>query len=282
LEDLHDSAAQYGPSGGAVWDSPSIDQKRRVLYVGTGDSYTSPPVGTTDAVLALSLDTGKILWVRQLIDKDVGDSDDAPDFDIGSSVILRKLADGRDVVIVSQKAGTAYGLDPDHQGKTLWKQNTGQGSRRGGTMWGSAADDKNVYVPNVDAQAGPSEAGGLSAIRLSDGVKIWHVMPPVPPCTEKIDRCVPGQSAAVTLIPGVLFSGTTNGVLRAYSTTDGKVLWEFNAMSKVFPTVNGVEAHGGSFNGPGPTVVGGMVYVGSGYGYGGDAPGNVLLAFGLD
>lgn len=271
---------QWGPSGGAVWNAPTIDQKRRVLYVGTGDSYTSPAEGTTDAVLAMSLDTGKILWAHQLVSKDVGDTREAPDFDIGSSVILRKLPDGRDVLIVSQKSGTAYALDPGDQGKIMWKQDTGQGSRRGGTMWGSAADSENVYVPNVDAQAGPSEAGGLSAVRLTDGAKVWHVMPPVPPCHEKIDNCVPGQSAAVTVIPGAVFSGTTNGVLRAYSTADGKVLWDFDSMSRLFSTVNGVEAHGGSFNGPGPTVVGGMVFVGSGYGYGGDAPGNVLLAFG--
>ena len=275
-------AQEWGPSGGAVWNSPTIDSKRRVLYAGTGDSYTSPPVRTTDGVLAFSLDTGKMLWARQLVDKDVGDSDYTPDFDIGSSVILRKLPDGREILIVSQKAGTAYALDPDHRGKTLWKQDTGQGSRRGGTMWGSAADEKNVYVPNVDTQAGPAEAGGLSAIRLIDGTKIWHVMPPVPSCKEKIEKCVPGQSAAATVIPGVVFSGTTNGVLRAYSTADGKVLWEFNAMAKSFATVNGVEARGGSFNGPGPIVVAGMLFVGSGYGYGGDAPGNVLLAFGPD
>lgn len=280
LGKIQKAVQQWGPSGGAVWNAPTIDHERRILYVGTGDSYTSPAVSTTDAVLAMSLDTGKILWARQLVEKDVGDTREAPDFDIGSSVILRKLSDGRDIVIASQKSGTAYALDPDHQGKILWKQDTGQGSRRGGTMWGSAADNQNVYVPNVDAQAGPSEAGGLSAIRLTDGTKLWHVMPPVPSCHEKTDKCVPGQSAAVTVIPGAVFSGTTNGVLRAYATADGKILWEFNAMSKSFPTVNGVEARGGSFNGPGPAVVSGMLFVGSGYGYGGDAPGNVLLAFG--
>jgi polyvinyl alcohol dehydrogenase (cytochrome) len=275
-------AQQWGPSGGAVWNSPTIDAKRRVLYAGTGDSYTSPAVNTTDAVLCFSLDTGELLWTRQLVPKDVGDTDTAPDFDIGSSVILRKLESGRDVLVVSQKAGIAYALDPDHQGQEIWRQDTGQGSRRGGTMWGSAADDRAVYIPNVDIQAGPAEAGGLSAIRLSDGKKIWHVMPPVPACKEKVESCVPGQSAAVTLIPGVLFSGTTNGVMRAYSTEAGQVLWEFDAMGKSFATVNGVEAQGGSFNGSGPTVVAGMVFVTSGYGYGGDTPGNVLLAFGAN
>ena len=282
LRKTRSGTQQWGPSGGAVWNSPTVDARRGVLYLGTGDSYTSPEVNTTDAILTLRLDTGKLLWSRQLTDKDIGDSADAPDFDIGSSVILRTLSDGRDVLIVSQKAGIAYGLDPAHDGKTLWKQYTGQGSRRGGTMWGSAADDTTVYIPNVDTQAGPAEAGGLSAIRLSDGQKIWHVMPPVPGCKEKVESCVPGQSSAVTLIPGVIFSGTTNGVMRAYSTKDGKVLWEFDAMGIHLPTVNGVDAHGGSFNGPGPTVVAGMVYLSSGYGYGGDKSGNVLIAFGLD
>ena len=276
------SVTQWGPSGGAVWNSPTVDEKRRLIYVGTGDSYTSPPVNTTDAIIAINLDTGKLVWSRQLVDKDVGDTSEAPDFDIGSSVILRKLGDGHDILVVSQKSGTAYGLDPDHEGKPVWKQETGQGSRRGGTMWGSAADDNTAYIPNVDTQAGPAESGGLSAVRLDNGAKAWHVVPPIPNCREKVESCVPGQSAAVTVIPGAVFSGTTNGILRAYSTVDGHVLWEFDAMGKSFSTVNGVDARGGSFNGPGPTVVSGMLFVNSGYGYGGDIPGNVLLAFGVD
>ncbi|HEY6212815.1 MAG TPA: hypothetical protein VIW45_11040, partial [Vicinamibacterales bacterium] len=61
-----------------------------------------------------------------------------------------------------------------------------------------------------------------------------------------------------------------------------KILWEFNT-ARAFDTVNGVTAKGGSLNGPGPVVVDGMLFMNSGYAYlGYGAPGNVLLAFGVE
>jgi polyvinyl alcohol dehydrogenase (cytochrome) len=77
-----------------------------------------------------------------------------------------------------------------------------------------------------------------------------------------------------------VFSGATDGMMRAYNATDGKVLWEF-ATARDFETVNGVKARGGSINGPGATIVNGMVYTTSGYGNFGQMAGNVLLAFGV-
>jgi polyvinyl alcohol dehydrogenase (cytochrome) len=90
---------------------------------------------------------------------------------------------------------------------------------------------------------------------------------------------VQAQSAAITLMPGAVFSGTTNGIMRAYDTADGRVLWTYDA-NQPYTTVNGVTAKGGSFNGPGPVIAGGMVFMNSGYSYlGFGASGNVLLAF---
>ncbi len=81
------------------------------------------------------------------------------------------------------------------------------------------------------------------------------------------------------MIPGVLFVGAMDGGLRAYSTKDGSILWEFNTNID-FTTVNGVPAKGASINGAGAAIANGMVYVNSGYGALGGRPGNVLLAFG--
>lgn len=278
-----ESGAQlWGPSGGAVWGSPTIDVARKVLYIGTGDAYTEPEAKTVDAVLAMDLDNGKLLWSRQLTQADVATGANAPDFDIGASVILKTRADGRAILIVSSKSGMTYALDPDKQGEILWEHRIGAGNRRGGTMWGAAADDNVVYVPNVDTQLGPGKAGGLTALQLTTGKEVWSVKPPVPDCKINDESCAPGQSAAITLIPGVVFSGSTNGVMRAYSTSDGRVLWQFSAMGEPITTVNGVRGSGGSMNAAGPTVVGGMVFMNSGYGYGSDSPGNLLIAFGLD
>src|SRR6266436_6223240 len=101
-------------------------------------------------------------------------------------------------------------------------------------------------------------------------------MPRYPMCA-----CSPSQSAAVTAIPGVVFSGGLDGHLRAYSTNDGGILWDVDTMAD-FKTVNQVKAHGGSLDGPGPIIAGGILYVNSGYAFAGSAPGNVLLAFSVE
>ena len=94
--------------------------------------------------------------------------------------------------------------------------------------------------------------------------------------------CKPTQAAAVTGIPGAVFSGTMDGQLRAYSTRDGKIIWDYDS-ARTYETVNGVKANGGSMSNAGATVVGGMVYVNSGYSHhGGVIPGNVLLAFSVE
>jgi polyvinyl alcohol dehydrogenase (cytochrome) len=85
----------------------------------------------------------------------------------------------------------------------------------------------------------------------------------------------------VSAIPGVVFSGSLDGHLRAYSADGGQVIWDVNTLDE-FDTVNGVRARGGSINGPGATVAGGMLFVNSGYSTLGFMPGNVLLAFSVD
>ena len=86
------------------------------------------------------------------------------------------------------------------------------------------------------------------------------------------------DDVSVTAIPGVAFAGSNDGHMRAYAAADGRVLWDFDTMRE-FTTVNGVKARGGSIDGPGAVVVGGMVFVNSGYSRNGAVPGNVLLAF---
>jgi polyvinyl alcohol dehydrogenase (cytochrome) len=146
-------------------------------------------------------------------------------------------------------------------------------------MWGSAADEANVYVANADgflARAG-GLPGGLFAIRSDTGEVVWHAEPKKPACTGT-PGCSSAQLAAVTAIPGVVFSGAMDGHLRAYSVADGSIVWDFDTL-RDFDTVNSVKAHGGSFSGTGPTVVGNMLYVSSGYASLGGMPGNVVLAF---
>jgi polyvinyl alcohol dehydrogenase (cytochrome) len=173
-----------------------------------------------------------------------------------------------------------HAVDPDREGEILWQVRAGQGGIVGGIEWGPAADSQNLYVAVSDialgAQPDPKTGGGLLALQQADGKQIWRAAPTA--CPSDRTGCSPGQSAAVTVIPGVVFSGSLDGHLRAYSTTDGRVIWDYDTVRE-FTTVNGAAGRGGAINGPGPTVAGGMLFVNSGYGFLGQMPGNVLLAF---
>ena len=292
------SHAKFGPAGGAIWDSPTIDPKRGALYVGTGDAYVDPAAEGTDSVIAFDLAAGKRLWAQQKTSGDVfnfGCIDPShrncppevgPDVDFGSSPILQDLGNGHRVLLAGQKTGVMYGLDPDDGGKVLWQVRVGHGSGLGGIMWGSATDGINVYVANSDISTlGPPGAtgstppppGGLSAIDIRTGKLAWKALPPKPACAG-VPGCSSGQLAAVTVIPSVVFSGSMDGHLRAYSTKDGSVLWDFDTRPN-FETVNGVKAHGGSMSGNGPVVSGNMMYVASGFNVTAGMGGNVVLAF---
>ena len=279
----------YEPSGVAIWSSPTIDQKRKVLYVATGNEYSGPGGPTSDAVIALDLDSGKITWVRQVTPKDVYvvgcnaqrencPAEEGPDFDFGNSAILRDLPGGKSIIVIGQKSGVVWALDPDRKGTIVWQQRVGKGSALGGLEWGSAADGTTGYFPVSDMLLGQELAGGLHALRLDTGAPVWEARPPRADCKDP-RNCVQAQSAAISLIPGAVFSGTTTGIMRAYDTSDGRVIWTYDA-AQPYTTVNGVTAKGGSFNGPGPVIVGGMVFMNSGYAYlGFGTGGNVLLAF---
>jgi len=291
-------APSKGPSGAAVWSAPTIDSEKKLIYVVTGDNYSDPPTALSDAVLALAIDTGKIVWSRQLRagdafnvacvipgSKNCPDAN-GPDFDFGSSPMLVSMPDWRRALILAQKSGAVYAIDPDDRGKLLWQAQVCKGGVLGGVEWGPATDSERLFValsdesflpaspPTID----PGKGGGLFALSLKSGELLWTT--PSAPCDER-RPCSPAQTAAVTAIPGVVFSGSLNGHLRAYSAADGKVLWDFDTGHE-FKTVNGVPGHGGSISVAGPVVAGGAVYALSGYDTFGEAGGNVLLVFTAD
>jgi len=283
----------YGPAGGSVWSAPTLDPKHGVLYVGTGNSYTDVPTERTDSILALEMSTGAVRWVNQLRAKDnyiVGCDAPAaagkgdcpgtlgPDVDFGTSPILRTLADGRQLLLTGEKSGNVYALDP-HDGKQVWAAQVGAGSSLGGIEWGSAADESQMYAAVSDAAT--AKPGGLVALRIVDGKEAWHADPPAPKCSWGARNCLTAQSAAVSAIPGVVFSGSQDGHLRAYSSHDGHVVWDFDT-AQPFTTVNGVPGVGGSLDNGGATIAAGMVFVNSGYGRITGQPGNLLLAFSVD
>jgi polyvinyl alcohol dehydrogenase (cytochrome) len=283
----------YGPAGGAIWSAPTIDTKRKLIYAATGNSYTDVPTSHSDAIIALDIETGKLRWVNQLTPRDnflvgcrqpgVGNCPEeaGPDYDFGSSPVLREIPGGKQLILAGQKSGVVYALDPDNQGKTVWQVRVGRGGALGGIEWGFAADKENLYVPVADT-SGEGRRPGLTALRISSGQLLWHVPAPVARCAWGTTRCNNSQSAAATVIPGVVFSGTADGHLRAYSAKDGSVVWEFDTAAERYQAINGMEAKGGTIDGGGPTIANGILYTNSGYGRLIGHPGNLLLAFSVD
>jgi polyvinyl alcohol dehydrogenase (cytochrome) len=291
----------WGPSGAAIWSTPTIDAKKNRLYVTTGDNYSHPSTGNSDAFLAMDLDSGKILWSRQITSADVWNTacrvpdktncpeSSGPDFDFGASPILVTLPDGRRALVAGQKSGVVYAIDPDKGGEVIWQARIGKGGTLGGIEWGSAVDQSNVYVGLSDigrivlsnslaTDADPKQGGGMFALSLDKGERVWYTPPPG--CGER-KRCSPAQSAAVSAIRGVAFSGSVDGHLRAYNSKNGDILWDFDTVGP-YKTINGVEARGGSMDGGGPAIGGGMLFVNSGYAIWGGMPGNVLLALSVE
>lgn len=289
----------FGPAGGAIWSAPTIDPKRGLLYVTTGDNYTDVQSKGTDAVIAMDLKTGKVKWINQVTEKDafiVGcggkpetraancPQEVGPDHDFGSSAILHTAKNGKQVLLAGQKSGVIYAMDPD-TGKTLWRQKLGFGGALGGIEWGIAADQDKVYAPVAD-QGVPMDRNkaGLYALNVADGKLVWQADAVKPPKCSWQGRCGPGFSAAVTVIPGAVFSGSLDGHLRAFDTATGAKLWDFDTAAQPYKTVNGKDAKGGAIDATAPVIVDGVLYQHVGYsGYAGSARGeNVLIAFSPD
>jgi polyvinyl alcohol dehydrogenase (cytochrome) len=282
----------YGPAGAAVWSSPTIDPKRGVLYVATGDSYTEVEEPNSDAVEAMDLKTGKIRWAHQMTALDhflVGcppnrpgpncPNPNGPDFDFGSSPILKHLASGQDMLLAGQKSGQVYGLDPA-DGRIVWQTRIGKGSALGGVEWGMAADGANLYVGIAD-RGMPT----LSALRLTDGALVWRRRAPEPAKCSFQGRCGNGYSGPPSLANGVVYGVNQDGHVRAFEAATGKLIWDYDTAGQRYETVNGVKnQRGGNLDATGITFAGPMAFLMAGFNgaSGSSGPDNVLLAFSVD
>jgi polyvinyl alcohol dehydrogenase (cytochrome) len=274
---------RWGPAGASVWNTPTVDAKRGLIYVGTGNNFGRIPAATSDSILAIRMTDGKIVWHHQEFQGDTfmarcqatnaadGNCPDklGPDYDFGGSSAILQTVNGKDVLLAAGKGGVAIGLDPDKQGSLLWRTQlweTQAPSASGLVVFGGAADGARVYYPLQQP------GGGLKALDILTGKVAWNA---------EISADRRGQAGPASAIPRVVFTGGWDGILRAVD-SEGKVIWTFNAV-RDFQTVNGVPAKGGSFGSAGPVIVGGMVFAASGYpGTLRGTPGNVVLAFSVE
>ncbi len=286
--------ARFGPSGAAIWSSPTIDEARGQLYVATGDNYSSPTTGMSDAIIAMDLATGKVRWVHQALGKDAWNGgctakdrtlcpdEDGPDYDFGAPPILAALGGGHDILLAGQKSGDVYGIDPD-SGRLVWRNKVGRGGILAGVYFGMAVSGRTLVTPVTDAPDArhydESARPGLYGLDLRTGKTLWAAPDAGKTCNGR-PFCVPGIASAITATPTLVLTGASDGWLRVYDVTTGKVLWTYDTTRKV-TTVGGGQAAGGSIGGGvAPIAYHGTVIVPSGYGFAGKMPGNVMLVFG--
>jgi polyvinyl alcohol dehydrogenase (cytochrome) len=283
----------YGPAGGAIWAAPTVDAKRGLIYVASGDSYTDTPMAQSDSVVALDMASGAVRWSHQFTKDDnyiigcgpVGrkancPSPTGPDHDFGVSPVLANLPNGHQLILVGQKSSQVYAMDPDAAGELVWQRRISPGGALGGVEFGPASDGDTYYVAISDVFS-TKPAPGLYAFRIADGAPVWSAPTPKLACGWAGPFCSPAISQAVTATPGAVFGGSMDGRFRAWDSRTGKVVWEYDTAAPV-TTVSGTTAKGGVIDGAGPTVAGGMVYVTSGYQARSGAPGMVLMAFSVD
>ncbi len=285
----------FGPSGAPIWNSPAIDVGRNQLYAGTGENYSSPATGTSDAIFAIDLDSGAVRWVWQATEGDAWNTacdseqdancpdEDGPDFDFGAAVVLANDIEGRGLAIGGQKSGKVHAVDAD-TGELVWQRRVGRGGIQGGIHFGLALAQGRVFVPVNDMPDGREypypERPGLHALNVRDGSPLWSFDAPRDVCQSR-EFCDPGISQAITVTDELVLAGALDGIFRIHDADSGQLLWKFDTTQPV-PTVDGGETRGGSMSGaPGPVVADGMLYVTSGYGIYNHMPGNALLAFGL-
>lgn len=288
----------FAPSGAPVWGSPTVDTRRGLLYFGTGENYTSPADGNSDAVIAVDLRTGQRRWTRQIHVHDAWnnscmykDNPNCPrergmDQDIASSPMLVDLGKGRQVLLAGSKSGMLSALDPDRKGALVWQTKVGRGSLLGGIHFGMSAQGTRIYVPIFDSMTTPhggtyKDRGypGMAMVDARTGKLMWRGAF-FDECKGR-PHCGPGISAASTAIPGAVIAGHLDGWLRAYDSASGKLLWQTDTV-QAFPTASGAIAHGGSMSGPGPAVYRGNLITNSGYGFANQFPGNALLVYSID
>lgn len=288
---------QLGPSGAPIWSRPALDIKRQLVYVTTGQNYSSPATVTSDALLAFDMRDGAFKWSSQAWENDAWNGacvrkrmncpdEDGPDFDVGTGALLATTKKGKDIVVIGQKSGLVLAFDPDKKGKMLWKRRLGSGGTMGGVHWGLSSNGDKVFVGISDLPTrNPYSVGepqpGVASVDIETGEIAWQqVLPNV--CDKQLEfRCFPGVSAAVTSSPGLVYAGGLDGVFRIYSAAEGKVLWQ-DSTHRAFDTINGVKGIGGAIEADGPVIADGHVFLTSGYDKWGEIPGNVLLVYALE
>ena len=295
---------QKGPSGAPIWSVPVYDAKRNHVIVTSGENTSHPGTDTSDAVIALDLDTGKVAWQYQAMAADVWNmacdvesgkngpncpvlfGGDGRDYDFGAGAIVTS-AGGKDIVLGGQKSGHAWALDAT-TGKVLWSQRVGEGTALGGVHWGITTDGANMIVPINDPLISPDpkfvSKAGLYAFNLKTGKPAWSFAAK-PDCAgdraSLVTNCETryGFSAAPLVIDGAVVGATLGGQVFILDSKTGALINKLDTVGPQKTLNSAVAGKGGSIDSHGVSAGMGMIFVNSGYGSFSQTPGNVLIAY---
>jgi polyvinyl alcohol dehydrogenase (cytochrome) len=295
---------QKGPSGAPIWSVPVYDAKRNNILVTTGENTSHPGTDTSDAVIAINADTGKVSWQFQAMAADVWNmacdvatgnngpncpvlfGGDGRDYDFGAGAIVASV-NGKDVILAGQKSGHAWALDAN-TGKVLWSHRIGEGTALGGVHWGITADAGKVYIPINDPIISSDPRfvtkAGVYAFDIATGRPAWsYAAQPncagsrntdVVNCTTKF-----GFSAAPLVVDGALVGATLGGEVIILDGADGRVINRLDTVGARTTLNKDIAGKGGSIDAHGLSAGAGMLFVNSGYGSFSQTPGNVLIAY---
>jgi polyvinyl alcohol dehydrogenase (cytochrome) len=287
---------QRGPSGAPIWTTPTVDAERGQIYVTTGENTSHPTTNTSDAIIALNIESGEVNWVFQALENDMWnygctnggpnciilDDTNSVDFDFGGPAILVE-SEGRDILVAGQKSGDLWALNPD-TGALIWNQRVGEGTALGGNHWGIATNSERAFMTiNDPAGMNQNTRPGLYTYFVGTGEPSWSYEVQSK-CNDqrskRLRRCdsMYGFSATPLSVDGAVITGGLDGRLFVFNSDSGELIFEYDTV-KDYETVNGVKGYGGSIDSHSIAAGSGMVFVGSGYGQFRQVAGNVLLAF---
>jgi polyvinyl alcohol dehydrogenase (cytochrome) len=314
-----------GYAGGGVWGSnivvaPTLGTEG-LVFAGTGNNYGVPAAVTNclkgpgvagnttlqydclgpddyiDAILALDMKTGALVWSRRFEGADtwtvgclLAGLPGCPvprgkDADFGSapnllhSPSLVGIADDRGGVSngwllgAGEKSGIYWGLNPSNGG-LFWATDVGQGE----ILWGSSivgyGSDNYVFCAinnqtnsnKLIGQGGTHpvtwNAGYWNGINAKTGALVWQVPAgPTDVATPTLGASAQGPISFSNLL---VFAGDTGGNLVALSAASGFKFWTYSTGVTVTSA---------------PAIFNNTVYWGVGGASSGSVPGNTLYAF---
>ena len=196
---------------------------RGVLYVTTGDNYSHPGDGDERRRRGARISNPAVSCGRSRRRRATSTTRRAapparivrrgrgPDHDYGSSAMLVRHADGRDVLVAGQKSGMVYALDPANSGaravagsrrqrRDQRRRAVGHGERRPSSSmrpcptWSGLQNVSGAGTHWQRAHLTASHGGGLTALDVADGDRVWFA--PGVPCAPPRSGMQPGAACA--------------------------------------------------------------------------------------